>query len=72
MRSLGQWLTFIERQHPKAIALGLDRVEKVRDRLGLKPACPVIVVGGTNGKGSTCAMLESIVRCAGYRTGLYT
>lgn len=72
MRSLDQWLAFIERQHPKAIALGLDRVEKVREGLGLKPACPVIVVGGTNGKGSTCAMLEAILRCAGYRTGLYT
>ena len=72
MRSLDEWLAFIERQHPKAIALGLDRVEIVRDRLGLVPACPVIIVGGTNGKGSTCAMLESILRCAGYRTGLYT
>jgi len=44
----------------------------VRGRLGISPACPVIIVGGTNGKGSTCAMLESILRCAGYRTGLYT
>ena len=72
MRSLDEWLTFIERQHPKAIALGLERVEAVRARLGVVPACPVITVGGTNGKGSTCAMLESILRCAGYRTGLYT
>ena len=72
MRSLGQWLAFVERQHPKAIALGLDRVEAVRGRLGLAPRCPVVVVAGTNGKGSTCAMLESILRCAGYRTGLYT
>ena len=72
MRSLDEWLAFIERQHPKAIALGLDRVEAVRARLGLAPACPVFIVGGTNGKGSTCAMLESILRCAGYRTGLYT
>ncbi|CAN0364807.1 unnamed protein product, partial [Phaeothamnion confervicola] len=52
--------------------LGLDRVEEVRARLGLSAPCPVILVGGTNGKGSTCAMLESILRCAGYRTGLYT
>ena len=72
MRSLDEWLAFIGRQHPKAIALGLDRVEQVRGRLGLSPACPVVVVGGTNGKGSTCAMLEAILRCAGYRTGLYT
>ena len=41
-------------------------------RLGVRLACPVITVGGTNGKGSTCAMLESILRAAGYRTGLYT
>ncbi len=72
MRTLGEWLAFIERQHPKAIELGLDRVEAVRARLAIAPACPVITVGGTNGKGSTCAMLESILRCAGYRTGLYT
>ncbi len=72
MRTLDEWLAFIERQHPKAIALGLDRVHEVRIRLGTSPACPVIIVGGTNGKGSTCAMLENILRCAGYRTGLYT
>jgi dihydrofolate synthase / folylpolyglutamate synthase len=72
LRSLDEWLAFIERQHPKSIALGLDRVEQVRGRLGISPACPVFIVGGTNGKGSTCAMLESILRCAGYRTGLYT
>lgn len=72
MRTLEAWLAFIERQHPKSIALGLDRVEEVRARLGLAPACPVFIVAGTNGKGSTCAMLESILRCAGYRTGLYT
>jgi dihydrofolate synthase/folylpolyglutamate synthase len=71
-RSLADWLGHIERQHPKAIALGLERVREV---LGiLKPAlgCPVITVGGTNGKGSTCAMLEAILRAGGYRTGLYT
>jgi len=72
VRSLDEWLAFIERQHPKAIALGLERVGEVRARLGIVPVCPVITVGGTNGKGSTCAMLESILRCAGYRTGLYT
>ena len=72
MRTLDEWLAFIERQHPKAISLGLERVDEVRDRLGVTPACPVLIVGGTNGKGSTCAMIESILRCAGYRTGLYT
>ena len=72
MRDLAEWLAYIERQHPTAIALGLDRVATVRARLGAAPRCAVFVVGGTNGKGSTSAMLESILRCAGYRTGLYT
>ncbi len=66
------WLAYLEQLHPKSIALGLDRVSQVRDRLGLKPAFPVIVVGGTNGKGSTCAMLERIYLEAGYRVGCYT
>jgi dihydrofolate synthase/folylpolyglutamate synthase len=47
-------------------------VRRVRDALGLAPAFPLIVVGGTNGKGSTCATLEAILGAAGYRTGLYT
>ena len=66
------WLAYIERQHPQAIALGLDRVERVRDAMCLAPAVPVITVAGTNGKGSTCAMLEAILASAGYRVGLYT
>ncbi|MBX9961914.1 MAG: bifunctional tetrahydrofolate synthase/dihydrofolate synthase [Burkholderiales bacterium] len=69
--ALTDWLAYIERQHPQAIAMGLDRVAEVRDRLGLSLTCPVITVGGTNGKGSTCAMLESIAAAAGYRVGLY-
>jgi dihydrofolate synthase/folylpolyglutamate synthase len=72
VRRLDEWLQYIERQHPKSIALGLDRVSEVFSRLAVKMACPVLTVGGTNGKGSTCAMLESILRAAGYRTGLYT
>ncbi len=71
-RTLAEWLAFIERQHPASIALGLERVAEVRRRLALALSCPVITVGGTNGKGSTCAMLEAILRAAGYRTGLYT
>jgi dihydrofolate synthase/folylpolyglutamate synthase len=71
-RSLAQWLEYIERQHPQAIALGLDRAVKVFDALKIGISCPVITVGGTNGKGSTCAMLEAILQAAGYRTGLYT
>jgi dihydrofolate synthase / folylpolyglutamate synthase len=72
VRSLEEWLQYIERQHPQSIALGLDRVAQVFSRMGASIDCPVFTVGGTNGKGSTCAMLESILRCAGYRTGLYT
>jgi len=70
--SLRQWLDYIERQHPQSIALGLDRVEKVKAALGLAPTFPVITVGGTNGKGSVCAMLEAILHLAGYRVGCYT
>ncbi|MFO0298280.1 MAG: bifunctional tetrahydrofolate synthase/dihydrofolate synthase [Pseudomonadota bacterium] len=70
-RSLDDWLAHCERQHTKSIDMGLERVAAVRDRLGLRFGCPVIIVAGTNGKGSTCAMLESIARHAGYRTGLY-
>jgi len=71
-RSLAGWLEYIERQHPEPIALGLDRVLDVFNKLEIKIACPVITVGGTNGKGSTCAMLESILQAGGFRTGLYT
>jgi dihydrofolate synthase/folylpolyglutamate synthase len=62
----------LEKMHPKAIDMGLERVAQVKERLGLHFDCPVITVGGTNGKGSTCAMLESILLQAGYRVGLYT
>ena len=72
MKPLGEWLSHIERQHPKTIALGLERVREVFSRLSIEIQCPVLTVAGTNGKGSTCAMLESILRAAGYRTGLYT
>jgi dihydrofolate synthase/folylpolyglutamate synthase len=71
-QTLPQWLEHIERLHPQAIALGLDRVHAVRRTLGLEPAFPIVTVGGTNGKGSVCAMLESVLHCAGYRVGCYT
>lgn len=71
-RDLGAWLAYIEQQHPQAIALGLERVERVRAAMGLAAGVPVITVAGTNGKGSTCAMLEAILAAAGYRVGLYT
>lgn len=69
---LEDWLSHLERLHPKTIELGLDRVLAVRDSLKLAPTFPVILVGGTNGKGSTCAMLEAMLLAAGYRVGLYT
>ena len=72
MRTLDDWLEYIGRQHPQAIAMGLDRVHSVLKRMNLKLQHPVITVGGTNGKGSTCAMLDSILRAGGYRTGLYS
>lgn len=66
------WLARLERAHPSAIDLGLERVARVREAMGLDPPFPVILVGGTNGKGSTCAYLEAILRAQGYKTGLYT
>lgn len=70
--TLDAWLEYIEHQHPRPIALGLERLAQVRDRLDAGTNAVVITVGGTNGKGSTCAMLEAILRAAGYRVGLYT
>ncbi len=72
MKTLQDWLDFCERLHPVAIDMGLDRVREVAGRLSLRFECPVITVAGTNGKGSTCAMLEAILLQAGYRTGVYT
>jgi dihydrofolate synthase/folylpolyglutamate synthase len=72
LRTLAGWLEYIERQHPQSIALGLDRIVPVLARLDAKLVCPVVSVGGTNGKGSVCAMLESMLRAAGYRVGLYS
>lgn len=71
-RSLADWLARLEGRHPQSIELGLDRVRRVADALALAPHFPVVTVGGTNGKGSTCAYLEAILRAAGHRTGLYT
>ncbi len=71
-KTLTEWLAYCERLHPKSIDMGLERVRIVADRLGLRFDSPVFTVAGTNGKGSTCAMLESILLQAGYRTGVYT
>lgn len=71
--SLAQWLAWISSIHPKEIALGLERVKEVSQRLAFKrPSCPVIIVGGTNGKGSCVATLEKIYSSQGYRTGVFT
>src|SRR5690606_24868066 len=66
------WLALIEQRHGQHIELGLERVRTVRDALGLTSEALLITVGGTNGKGSTCAMLEAILLAAGYRVGCYT
>ena len=71
-KSLSEWLEYVEQLHSKPIELGLDRVARVRSTMGLAFAGPIITVGGTNGKGSVCAMLEAVLQAAGYRTGLYT
>ena len=70
--TLAEWLAHAERLHPKSIDMGLDRVRAVAARMGLAFSCPIITVAGTNGKGSSCAMLEAILLAAGYRTGVYT
>ena len=70
--TLEGWLALLEARHGQAVRLGLERVAGVAARIEVAPQCPVIVVGGTNGKGSTCAMLESILQAAGYRVGLYS
>ncbi|MCX9155140.1 bifunctional tetrahydrofolate synthase/dihydrofolate synthase [Niveibacterium sp. 24ML] len=71
-KSLPDWLDYVERQHFRTIELGLDRVRAVCSALQVKQLVPVILVAGTNGKGSTCAMVEAMLRAAGYRVGLYT
>ncbi len=70
--NLATWLNYLESLHPSAIDMGLDRIRVVADRLELDSDSIKIIVGGTNGKGSTCAMLESIYLSAGYQVGLYT
>ncbi|NDH82836.1 MAG: bifunctional tetrahydrofolate synthase/dihydrofolate synthase [Burkholderiaceae bacterium] len=70
--SLDQWLSHLETAHPVGIDMGLARITRVKESLGLKFACPVITVGGTNGKGSTCAFLESILLASGYKVACHT
>ncbi|MBI3056570.1 MAG: bifunctional folylpolyglutamate synthase/dihydrofolate synthase, partial [Betaproteobacteria bacterium] len=70
--TLDEWLAYIEQLHPQAIAMGLERVQSVRHALALDPGFSLITVGGTNGKGACCAMLEAVLLHAGYRVGCYT
>jgi dihydrofolate synthase/folylpolyglutamate synthase len=72
---LDDWLAHLESLHPRGqagIELGLERVRQVSRALDQRQTCPVITVGGTNGKGSTCALLERMLLSAGYRVGVYT
>lgn len=71
-QTLDGWLQLLEQRHAQSIRLGLDRVAAVRAALGPDPDAVVITVGGTNGKGSCCAMLEAILLAEGYRVGCYT
>ena len=71
--SLADWLNYQEQLHPAAIEMGLGRVRVVAERLELVAAPPLtVIVGGTNGKGSTTTLLAAIYREAGYRVGAYT
>jgi len=70
---LADWLSWQETLHPKAIDLGLERLQRTLERLGWRPpSCPVVTVGGTNGKGSCVALLSKILQAAGYRVGTFT
>ncbi|SHH88256.1 bifunctional tetrahydrofolate synthase/dihydrofolate synthase [Pollutimonas bauzanensis] len=70
--TLQDWLDYLETLHRVSIDLGLDRIRAVAAKLDLKYPFVKITVGGTNGKGSTCAMLEAILLASGYKVGLYT
>jgi dihydrofolate synthase / folylpolyglutamate synthase len=72
-QTLSDWLAYIEQQHPATIDMGLDRVRAVARALELgAPGRHTVVVGGTNGKGSTVAFIEAIGRAAGWKVGAYT
>ncbi|MEO6227045.1 MAG: bifunctional tetrahydrofolate synthase/dihydrofolate synthase [Thermomonas sp.] len=73
IRTLADWLAYIEQQHPKSIDMDLERVRDVAARMRLgTPGKRVITVGGTNGKGSTVAFIEAIARAHGWKVGAYT
>lgn len=70
--SLQAWLSYIEKIHPSDIKLGLDRVFQVKKFTNIVPNFPIIVIGGTNGKGSVCSFIESILYQSGLNVGCYT
>ncbi len=73
MKTLQDWLSHLETAHSSGlIDMGLERVGAVKARMGLNPACPVVVVAGTNGKGSVCAYLSHIYKQAGFKVGTLT
>lgn len=72
LSTLSEWLEWISSIHFSEIELGLDRVKQVAEKLSISLTCPTIIVGGTNGKGSTVAGLEAIYLAAGYQTGVFT
>ena len=72
-RSLGEWLAYLEQLHPSAIDMGLERSQQVLARLALGKLAPrVVTVTGTNGKGSTCAFVASLLRAQGLKVGVYS
>ncbi|HGO6308326.1 TPA: folylpolyglutamate synthase/dihydrofolate synthase family protein, partial [Neisseria gonorrhoeae] len=72
-KTLAQWLAHLETAHSNGVIdMGLERVARVKETMGLNIACPLITVGGTNGKGSTCAFLSQIYAQAGYKVGTLT
>ena len=70
--SLASWLLYIEKIHFHQIDLRLERVLQVKEKAGINPDFPIILVGGTNGKGSTCAFIESILNESNLKVGCYT
>lgn len=72
-RSLSDWLSYLEQLHPSAIDMGLERSRQVALQMGLsRPAPRVITVTGTNGKGSTCAFVASLLQAQGLKVGVYS
>lgn len=72
MKTLNEWLSHVETLHAKTIDLGLDRIKAMIRKMDIRFDCPILLVGGTNGKGSTCTCLEQVLLAAGYHVGVHT